>query len=164
MKYAVVYSSNTGNTEMLAKRIKEIIPANDLTYFGKADKAAEEADIIFVGSWTDKGNCSEDIIEFLNNLSGKKVFIFATAGFGASQSYFEQLKSRMASNLPDDNQVIGSFLCQGKMPMSVRTRYESLAKSKPDMANQMLENFDKALSHPDENDLLNLESEVKKVL
>lgn len=100
----------------------------------------------------------------LNNLSGKKVFIFATAGFGASQSYFEQLESRMASNLPDDNQVIGSFLCQGKMPMSVRTRYESLAKSKPDMANQMLENFDKALSHPDENDLLNLESEVKKVL
>lgn len=164
MKYSVVYSSNTGNTELLAKRIKKIIPQDELIYFGKADKSAENADVIFVGSWTDKGNCSRDIIEFLNGLRGKKVFIFATAGFGASQAYFDQLGNRMASNLTDDNQVIGCYLCQGKMPQSVRTRYESLANSQPDKAKQMIDNFDKALSHPNEEDLASLEMAVKKIL
>ena len=29
-----------------------------------------------------------------------------------------------------DNTVIGSFMCQGKMPMSVRQRYENMKKSR----------------------------------
>lgn len=164
MKYSVVYSSKTGNTALLAKRLKQILPQEDLIYFGSADDSAIEADIIFVGSWTDKGNCSTEIIEFLKKLENKQVYLFGTAGFGGSEEYFRQLGERMAQNLSPKNILLGYYLCQGKMPKSVRSRYEILAQTQPEKANPMIENFDKALSHPDDEDLKRFENEVKSVL
>ena len=58
MKIAIVFSSNTGNTEYLAQGIKEVVQKNDLVYFGKFQEGID-ADLYFVGSWTDKGCCSE---------------------------------------------------------------------------------------------------------
>lgn len=48
MKYAVVYSSVTGNTEKLAEVIKNKVGQ---CYFGKPCDEAIEADVIFVGFW-----------------------------------------------------------------------------------------------------------------
>ena len=58
-------------------------------------------------------------------------------------------------DLHSSNTVIGSFMCQGKMPMSVRQRYENMKKQPFHLPNldAMIENFDKALSHPDADDL-----------
>lgn len=46
-------------------------------------------------------------------------------------------------------------MCQGKMPQSVRERYVKMKEQPNHMPNidAMIENFDEALSHPDENDL-----------
>ena len=62
-----------------------------------------------------------------------------------------------------DNTVIGSFMCQGKMPMSVRQRYENMKKQPLHLPNldAMIENFDKALSHPDADDLERIKQAVK---
>ena len=62
-----------------------------------------------------------------------------------------------------DNTVIGSFMCQGKMQMSVRQRYENMKKQPIHLPNldAMIENFDKALSHPDADDLERLKQAVK---
>ena len=62
-----------------------------------------------------------------------------------------------------DNTVIGSFMCQGKMPMSVRQRYENMKKQPLHLPNldAMIENFDKALSHPDADDLERLKQAVR---
>ena len=54
-------------------------------------------------------------------------------------------------------------MCQGKMPLSVRQRYEAM-KAQPDHApnlDALIENFDKALSHPDAADLEQLKQAVK---
>ena len=64
MKIAIVFSSNTGNTEYLAQGIKEVVQKNDLVYFGKFQEGID-ADLYFVGSWTDKGCCSEEIKRLL---------------------------------------------------------------------------------------------------
>ncbi len=53
--------------------------------------------------------------------------------------------------LDGNNTVIGSFMCQGKMPVSVRQRYEAMkAKATLHIPNldALIENFDKALSPP----------------
>ena len=47
-------------------------------------------------------------------------------------------------------------MCQGKMPMSVRQRYEQMAQKQPERFLPMIDNFDKALSHPNEQDLQSL--------
>ena len=49
MSYAIVYSSRTGNTAMLAQAIRDVLPENTCLYFGEPDKRALEADVICVG-------------------------------------------------------------------------------------------------------------------
>ena len=156
MKYAVVFESRTGNTAKLAEHIKSLISPENLVFFGKPSAYAAQADLIFVGTWTDKGTCCDEIAGFLKGLSGKQIFIFGTAGFGGSPEYFNVITSRIVKNIPSGNIIKGSYFCQGKMPQSVRTRYEAIEKADPVKAKPMLDNFDKALSHPDKKDIENL--------
>lgn len=158
MKYAVVFASMTGNTRLLAERMKEMLPREQLIYWGEPAEEAREADVLFVGSWTDKGTCCPAIGDFLRSLEGKKVFLFGTAGFGGSPAYFGQILNRVQENLSDGVQVAGSYMCQGKMPQAVRSRYEAMEDSPRRTA--MLENFDRALSHPDPQDLERLKAAV----
>lgn len=164
MSFAIVYSSHTGNTAQLAQRIKCFLPANKLIYYGVPATEALRADILFVGSWTDKGTCCPEITQFLNGLENKRVFLFGTAGFGGSSAYFAQIGERMAQNLPSSNVLLGYYLCQGKMPQAVRTRYEAIAQTEPQKAKPMLDNFDRALSHPNQKDLDELEKAVSDLL
>ena len=55
--------------------------------------------------------------------------------------------------------MIGTYMCQGKMPLSVRERYVKML-AQPDHRpglERMIENFDRALSHPDREDLKRLQ-------
>ena len=158
MSYAIVYSSRTGNTAMLAKAIQEILPAGDCLYFGAPDARALAADTIYVGFWTDKGSCDEQVAEFLKSLTGQKVFLFGTAGFGGAPAYFAQILDRVRQNLNDSVPVIGTYMCQGKMPEAVRARYLSMEESPRRTA--MLQNFEQALTHPDTADLAALKTAV----
>lgn len=49
-------------------------------------------------------------------------------------------------------------MCQGKMPQSVKKRYEAMQEKAPqdDKIKMMIDNFDRAASHPDEADLIRL--------
>ena len=164
MKYSIVFSSRTGNTRLLADTIKEHLNAEDCVYFGEPDEKAAQADLIFAGFWTDKGTCDAKAEEFIKTLKGKNVFLFGTAGFGVDASYFEQILSRVSAHVDESCTVTGSFMCQGKMPMSVRERYEKMAAAPTPAPNvqMLIDNFDKALSHPDQNDLEALMAAVDK--
>lgn len=159
MNYAIVYSSRTGNTAMLARAIQEVLPREECIYFGAPDPIALQAEMVYVGFWTDKENCDEDTAAFLKDLQRHRVFLFGTAGYGGAPAYFEKMLSRTRENLAPGVQVVGTYMCQGKMPQAVRTRYEAMEDS-PRRA-MMLENFDRALSHPDAEDLARLQEMVR---
>ena len=163
MSYSIVYSSQTGNTKQLAETLRETLPQEGCRYFGTPAEAAAEADTLYVGFWTDKGKADADTLEFLQQLRGKQIFLFGTAGFGGSAPYFEKILAATRQALDGSNTVIGSFMCQGKMPMSVRQRYEAMKAQPAHIPNldALIENFDKALSHPDAADLEQLKQAVK---
>lgn len=150
----VVYNSLTGNTKMLADTIKNVLPDND------------NDDIVFVGFWTDKGNADSKTIEYLKLLRNKKIFLFGTCGFGGSEAYFDRILTNVKSNIDDSNQIIGEYMCQGKMPQSVRERYLKMKESDncPPNIDVLIDNFDKALSHPDKKDLEKLSQKVLQTL
>lgn len=158
MSYAIVYSSHTGNTALLAQTIRETLPQEDCVYFGAPDPSALTAETVYVGFWTDKGTCDASIAQFLQSLTNQKVFLFGTAGFGGAAAYFEQILNRVKENLGDSTELIGTYMCQGKMPQPVRTRYEQMEEGPRRTA--MLENFDQALSHPNAKDLANLRAAI----
>lgn len=156
MSYAIVYSSPTGNTAMLAQTIREALPQAECCYFGEPDDQALSAKRIYVGFWTDKGTCDEQTARFLERLTDQQVFLFGTAGFGGAAAYFDQILGRVKEKLGPEVKVIGTYMCQGKMPPAVRRRYEAMEDSPRRTA--MLENFDKAVSHPDAQDLAQLKA------
>lgn len=166
MRYSIVYSSNTGNTRQLAEEIEKQLPAGELVYCGAPDAAALQAEVLFVGFWTDKGSCDEKVAELLKQADGKTVYLFGTAGFGQSQQYFDQILARVRENLPAGAVYGGGFMCQGRMPQAVRSRYEAMQAKEPENARykMLIENFDAALAHPNADDLEAAAAWVKSCL
>lgn len=153
MKTAVVYKSVTGNTKVIAETIRDVLEEK-VVYFGEP-KEGIEADIIFVGSWTDKGMCCKEIAEFLQTLANKKIAYFGTAGFGGSKEYYDALFGRVKELVAESNEMKECFFCQGKMPMRVRERYVSMMTEHPEdkQLEVSIKNFDEALVHPNQEDL-----------
>ena len=156
MTYMVVYSSNTGNTEIIAKSIKDALDENSCIYYGKTDGVlTQDADIIFLGFWVYKGSCAEEIKNYLKTLENKKIALFGTAGFGESESYFKAILAEVKQYISESNTIMDSFMCQGKMPQHVLERYQKLLEDQPENSNisDMIYNYKNALSHPDANDI-----------
>ena len=154
-RYSIIFSSLTGNTKILAETIRAVLPAEDCDYFG-APKAEElHSEILYIGFWTDKGNADIATLELLSKLRDKKVFLFGTAGFGGSEAYFQKILNHVKQSIDSSNSVVGEYMCQGKMPPSVRERYMKMKvqPEHPENIDALIENFDRALSHPDGNDL-----------
>lgn len=169
MSYVIVYDSGTGNTEALAHAVAEALPENDCLACGRFGEvpaeALEQANRVYAGFWTNRGTCTDEVAEVLRTLDDKGVFLFGTAGFGADDTYFAGVVARVLVNLPDFAHVIGTFMCQGRMPRHVRTRYEHQAAANPEQAprmQQLIENFDAAFEHPNADDLAHLREAVKQ--
>lgn len=169
MTYAIVYESSTGNTEQLAQAVAAALPSGECRAFGRVDEvdraAVAQADRVYAGFWTNRGDCGDELAEVLATLADKDVFLFGTAGFGADATYFAGVMSRVAVHLPASAQVVGSFMCQGRMPASVRTRYAQTAAAKPEQAarmQQLIDNFDEAANHPNDDDLARLRAAVEE--
>ena len=95
-------------------------------------------------------------------IKSKKIAYFGTAGFGGSEEYFKKLFERVKINIDSSNKILGYFYCQGKMPMQVKTRYEKMLEENPEDSRLKLsiENFDRALSHPNDEDINNVKNWV----
>ena len=161
-RYSIIYSSKTGNTKKLAEAIYNTLPQNKCDYYGTVDKIDDVlSNVIYIGFWTEKGNADHLTIDFLNKLRNKKIFLFGTAGYGESEKYFEGIINNVKKNIDSSNTIIGTFMCQGKMPLSVRERYEKMREQNNISLNidKLIANFDKALSHPNKEDLKTLEAE-----
>ena len=169
MKYLITFASATGNTQKLAQVVREALPADECVNFGSTMMIAPhdvvEAKRAYVGFWTNRGTCPDAVAEFLQGLAGKEIFLFGTAGFGESQDYFDGILARVKENVPKSARVIGTFMCQGKMPASVRERYVKMKNSPLPIPNidKMIENFDKAISHPDYEDIDRLKGSITQV-
>ncbi len=153
--FSIIFSSLTGNTKKLADTIHEMLPHDKCDYFGENDSRVPQSDLLYIGFWTDKGNADHKTLELLAKLKNKKIFLFGTAGFGGSDVYFKKILEQVRQSIDSSNVVIGEYMCQGKMPLSVRERYIKMKESPEHPANldMLIKNFDCALSHPDGEDM-----------
>ena len=161
-RYSIMFSSVTGNTRMLAEAIRETLPKENCDYFGVCGGAEAKSELLYIGFWTDKGNADAATLALLAKLRGKKIFLFGTAGFGGSEAYFRKVLDRVRQSVDASNTVIGEYMCQGKMPQAVKERYLRMKEQPEHPANldMLLENFDRALPHPDAADLEKLRKAV----
>lgn len=165
MRTQVLYKSRTGNTEKIAKAIYEAIPEADKDIArldGETDY--EMGDIYFIGFWTDRGSASVDVLDYLSALQGKKIALFGTCGMGDDPMYFKKIEENIRVFIEDDNEYLGTFLCQGKMPIQVREKYVKMRDSQnAAQIDSMIRNFDMAMLHPDSTDLQHAREFVKHI-
>ncbi len=174
--YSIVFSSRTGNTAELAEAVRKTLPEGTCEYFGSLGGDGSHDDgtgatipaskTLFVGFWTNQGVADQAAQKLLAQLRNRKIFLFGTAGFGGSEAYFQAILDKTKAFIDDSNTVIGTFMCQGKMPHSVRERYVKMKEQPDHMPNidTMIENFDKALSHPDADNLEMLANLVREIV
>lgn len=169
MKTIILYDSITGNTEILGETIASMFSPKEVLYCGQIRDCSitnlPEVDLYFIGSWTNRGDLVLGIQNVLQTLHHKKIVLFGTCGFGGSSEYFETLKNRFKHWIPEDNEYLGCFLCQGKMPVSVKERYVKMIKDHPDdqKLQVSLKNFEEALTHPDDQDLKQLKEFIRGI-
>ena len=135
MQTIVIYSSQTGNTRKLATQIFAAIPGDSKDLKNIDEYREKDAELYFVGF-------------------GKKIALFGTCGMGNDPAYYQKVIDRVKTWIPEDNEYMDAFLCQGKMPIQVRRRYEEMAKSgqNTEQIQAMIRNFDRAMLHPDRAD------------
>lgn len=158
MKHLVIYSSETGNTEKLANTIGESLATNfDIAHVNMAPEPYSY-DVLFVGYRLNKGSIDDNLKKYLNSIQGKKIFIFGTMGAKPSSPYGNLIKKNIQKLFEQNNTVIGHFLCQGQISNEIMDKWFNLLEKTPDdlHALKQLENYKSALSHPDENDMLEL--------
>ena len=163
-RYSIVFSSRTGNTKMLADALREVLPEEARDYFGPCGPEIPQSETLYVGFWTDRGNADEAALALLKALRNRQIFLFGTAVFGGDEAYFRTVLARVRQSVDGSNTVVGTFMCQGKMPQSVKARYEKMREqpNHADNLDALIENFDRALSHPDADDLDRLRNAVRK--
>ncbi|EGV44015.1 hypothetical protein BZARG_1415 [Bizionia argentinensis JUB59] len=166
MTYKVVYSTITGNTKILATAIKETLSKKFCTYFGEVSESKnDKADVIFIGFCVHEGSCTDDIKQYLKTLKDENIAIFGTAGFGGSESYNKTILDTVKTYISESNNILGSFMCQGKMTKNVSENYISTLKTEPGNTEitDMINNYHNALSHPDENDIIAVQFFANKI-
>ena len=142
-RYSIIFNSKTGNTRKLADAIHEALPQENCDLFGAVEGDVPASETLYIGFWTDKGSADKATAELLAKLKNRKIFLFKKL-------------------INESNTVFGEYMCQGRMPGSVRARYVKM-KEQPDPMphlDMLIENFDKALSHPDAADLDRLQKMV----
>lgn len=154
MRVQVVYTSRTGNTERLAKEIFAAVPVKEKNIKRIEERTErDDGDMYMVGFWADRGTASAEILDLLSSLHGKKVALFGTCGMGQDAEYYRRIENNVAAFIPEDCEYSGAFFCQGKMPFQVRKRYEDMRNPENSgMIDRMIQNFDRALLHPDKKD------------
>lgn len=151
MKYAVIYKTQTGNTEIVAEAIFDAISSDDKVMFDLDDMGyIPKADVYFIGFGVQNNNCSLDVIEVMEEIGQSKCALFATCGLSATEAYQEKLKNLMKIWLPEECEFLGMFLCQGE---SMDAWKKQMFEKHPGQKETLNEMFERGKNHPDSKDL-----------
>lgn len=152
MKYAVIYQSKSGNTEMLAKQIYRTLGSEDKEIID-LDSTSEipEADVYFVGFGIHDYSCSMNVLDTFEKITGGQIALFATCGYMPTDKYKANLEKNLDVWLPDEAEYLGMFLCQGNVQAD---RREIMLEKMPGKEKELNRMFEVGSTHPNQDDLM----------
>ena len=154
MKSMVVVSSKTGNTRQVAQAIFDVLPDPKQLFSVEEAPDPEEYDFLALGFWVDKGTADAKARAYFEKVTGKKVGLFGTLGAYPDSDHARQSMER-ARALLEGNELLGDFLCQGRVdPKLVKMMAEKF-KDDPhhSMTPERKARLAEAEKHPDDADL-----------
>ena len=106
---------------------------------------------------SDSGNTKKIAASIFSRLPGNSkdlIDIDTDKRIPEAKIYYKDIAGRVSAWIESDNEYLGYFICQGKMPQKVRMKYESMrTPENTAQIDRCVRNFDLALTHPDSLDV-----------
>jgi flavodoxin len=160
MKCAVVYYSETGNTEKLAKQIYYLLDGQErILVNATVQPEIPQADVYFVGFPIHQKNCSIKAVDVLEQIETGKLMLFATCGLTPTEKYQKKLETALNVWISDDVDYMGMFLCQGK---TTDIQKEKIYDINPVYRDKLETMFHEGDNHPNQEDFEKLTEYIKE--
>lgn len=162
--WLVVYSSLTGNTKMVAEAIFKVLPEGSELHPVENNPDYSQYEKVAVGYWADRGSADKKAIDYLGKIKNAKVFVFATLGAYPDSEHAQKVLNNGSALLGEGCEVIGKFICQGKLSPAIIERGKKRPLDHPHGPTpERLKRWADAASHPDEQDFLSVQKIVKEL-
>lgn len=166
MKTYVIYSSKTGNTKKIASQIFGAIAKYEAAELVSVDEIKShhlEANRLAVGYWNDKGTADKMILDFAEKVTDKELILFGTQGADPESDHGKQCIENV-NKLFSDSNILGHFLCQGRIDPELTKMFERLPADHPHaMDENRRKRHEQAASHPDQDDLSNAAAMIERI-
>ena len=164
MKKAIIYSSLTGNTEKVAKEILKAMPNDTNLYNLKDIDGVVEEGLLVLGYWVDKAKPNKEMLEFMENLEGRTIATFGTLGDYPDSKHAQETKDNVVEVLGQKNNLVGNFLCQGKINPKITEMFKKGLAGPHNMTEERLKKHEEAAKHPNEEDFKAAQDFIKDIL
>lgn len=166
MKIAIIYSTITGNTKKVAEGILEVMPKGTEIFNVEENPKWEEYDLLILGYWVDRGLADTKMRDYMNKIQGKNLGVFGTLGEKDNTDYSRGIQNKVEESLSKSNKVLANFICQGKIDPKFITKWLEILDKNPndEKARDIVEEFNKASVHPNEEDIKNAQVVFKNML
>jgi flavodoxin len=153
MKILVTYSTLTGNTKKVAEAILKVMPEGTDIFPIEEAPAPEQYDLICLGFWANRENADNKAQNYMNQIKNKKVALFATLGAYPDSEHALKTMENAKANLHEENDVVGTYMCQGKVDEKLIKRFAELPADHPHgMTPERKARIEEASKHPNSED------------
>ena len=164
MRSLLTYSSLTGNTKQVAEAILKVMPEGTDFYPIEEAPSPELYDYICIGFWADRENADKKSQDYMNKINGKKVALFGTLGAYPNSEHAQKTMDNAKEILAGKNEILGEFLCQGKVDPRLVKRFAELPADHPHgMTPERKARLEEASKHPNEEDFKNAQRIFKEI-
>ncbi|MFW6263393.1 MAG: flavodoxin family protein [Thermotogota bacterium] len=165
MKTLLVYSSRTGNTKKIAHEIHQVLPEGTDIFPIEQAPAPGDYEMIIIGFWVDRGTADKKTLEYIKAIEKKKVAFFITLGAYPDSEHAKKVIENGKELLGEKNEVLGSFICQGKIDPALTEKFKSLPPDHPHtMTPERKKRHEIAAKHPNEEDFQKAKDLFKALL
>jgi len=160
MRSVIIYASQSGNTQALARAVYDSIEGEKEIYpIDQAPSHDLNYDLVALGFWLQAGKPDPGTEAFLKKRKmDTKVFLFATHG-AAKGSDHARAAMDYAVSLLDGAEVVGTYSCQGEVNPKVLEKVKQKDPPPP-----WIDDAACAVGHPDEADIAELKAVLKQSL
>ena len=157
LKILITYFSNTGNTEKVAKSIRDGLTGHDVNLVPAKEMDASllnSYDLVIFGSGIYAGKIDRSILNLVKNTEElpSKIAYFCTH---ASLEFYQKPYFKITKMLAEQGiKVIGEFECVGdNIGIPLETRMGMLSKLPEDKKKKAIEDMEEIKGRPNEEDL-----------
>ena len=150
-KWAVIYSSTTGNTKAIAEEIANTA-GGDLYRVQDAPTDLSAYEVVALGYWLRRGGPDDLMKAYLPKVTNARTVLFQTHGTDVGSEHAVTSFARSAYLLGAGCEILGTFSAQGKLAPALIARRK---KSDPDDTHnspEAQERWQRAADHPNEDD------------